>query len=278
MAHSSDTGPPSAVRRLRRPGVLARVGLAGAAFVLVGIALRSVAAPAGGGVIGAKLEYWRDHAREYDTLFLGSSHVLRAFVPAEFDRWLAQHGGQGRSFNFGVQAVHLIEARYLLHEILDRSSGRLRRVFFEYQWIQPQIDPQNAFLPRTVYWHDRESTALAMERCFHWGRELGPGFHYLEDESDRWSLLTVFDRALPPDLRAAEDHLGHLGMDLCLFGRGKDIAKGLLGRSHGQTARYGPGHGYLALEQEPRWSRAPSPCWWSACGTGRAGSTSVLGC
>ena len=48
--------------------------------------MRAVAAPAGGSVIGGKVEYWRAHGQEYDTVFLGTSHVLRAFVPAEFDR------------------------------------------------------------------------------------------------------------------------------------------------------------------------------------------------
>src|SRR5262245_53338899 len=89
--------------------ILARVAVALAAFALVGLGMRAVAAPAGGGVIGAKLEYWDAHADEFDTVFLGSSHVLRAFVPEEFDREMTAAGYECSSFNFGVQAVHLIE-------------------------------------------------------------------------------------------------------------------------------------------------------------------------
>ncbi len=243
--------PALKVYRPRLLGALGRVGLAVASFVLVGLALRSVAAPAGGSVIGGKLEYWRAHANEYDTVFLGSSHVFRAFVPAEFDRASAGFGLATRSFNFGVQAVHLLEQRYLLGQVLAARPG-LERVFFEYQWLTPQLDPQNAFSPRTVYWHDAATTELAVERAQHWGAELGDDFAFLEAENERHSVFTVLDRALPPGTRAAEQHAQHYFTDLFFIGRGKDVLRGLAGREHGQTARYRPQHGYLSLEEDDR--------------------------
>ena len=245
---------PSApkVYRPRAAGALARVALALACFALVLMALRPVAAPAGGSVIGGKREYWRAHAHEYDTVFIGSSHVLRAFVPAEFDRVMAdEYHAPTRSFNFGVQAVHLLEQRYLLREALDERPD-LARVFFEYQWFFPQIDPQNAFNARTVYWHDPETTALAVERTLHWGHELGDAFHYVEDASQRHSIFTVLDRALPPALRASEEHVQHGLTDLLLIGRGKDVLRGALGLANGQTGRNGDQDGYLSLEDEDR--------------------------
>jgi len=253
MPTSRDPAARPAARSVSGPswsGILGRVSVAALAFAGVGLTLRALAAPDGGGVIAAKLEYWRAHAGEYDTVFLGSSHVLRAFVPAEFDPLLSEAGYPSHSFNFGVQAVHLIEARYLLREILERGAGRTRRVFFEYQWLTPQIDPQNAFLPRTIYWHDAENTALAMGRCFTWGRELGDDFRYVESASGRWSILNLAERTLPADLRAAQEHLEHFGMELFQIGRGKDVARGLLGRSSAQSQRYGAGQGYLSLEDE----------------------------
>lgn len=233
-------------------GRCARVLVALAAFTAVGLVMRAVAAPSGGGVISAKLEYWDEHGREYDTLFLGSSHVLRAFVPEEFDRRMADAGAESRSYNFGVQAVHLIEQRYLLQRILDASQGALRRVYFEYQWLTPQIDPQNAFAPRTVYWHDWDSTELAMQRALHWGEELGPEFRFDEDEAARHSLFDLGERCLPPGLRAAEGHLEHFATNALMIGRGKDVTKGLLGRASGQAARYAAQRGYVALEDEER--------------------------
>src|SRR5262245_20462923 len=121
MSEQAAAPVPENPPRVHRPGVpvsLGRIGLAGATFLLVGALLRAVAVPAGGNVIGGKLEYWRAHGSEYDTVFVGSSHVLRAFVPSEFDRTLAELGLGSRSFNFGVQAVQLLESRYLVREIL----------------------------------------------------------------------------------------------------------------------------------------------------------------
>jgi hypothetical protein len=248
---SPSPSAPASARPTSLAGILARLGVAFACFALVGFALRAVAAPAGGSVIGGKLEYWQRHAREYDGVFLGSSHVLRAFVPSEFDAAMAAAGHPTRSFNFGVQAVHLLEQRHLLKAVLD-AHPTLARVFFEYQWLTPQIDPQNAFDPRTVYWHDLETTGLALERTLHWGRELGDDFAFVEDESERHALFNVLDRALPPAVRAAEEHAQH-GLTAHLsLGRGKDVVRGLLGRAHGQTARYRAQHGYLSLEEDER--------------------------
>ena len=241
--------PAPKVYRPRVAAVLGRVGLACASFVLVLVALRAVAAPAGGSMIGGKLEYWRAHGAEYDTVFLGSSHVLRAFVPAEFDRAAAALGVQAHSFNFGLQAVHLLEQRYLLREILDGNPA-LERVFFEYQWLTPQIDPANAFNARTIYWHDAGTTALAMERALHWGAELGDGFRYLEDPAQRHALFALARRPLPAGVHAAEEHLEHFVSERLMLGRGKDVLKGLLGREHGQTARFRTGHGYVSLEED----------------------------
>jgi len=249
-APSSDPRTPK-VYRPRVRVALGRVGAALASFALVLAALRAVAAPAGGSVIGGKLEYWRAHASEYDTVFLGSSHVFRACVPAEFDRASAGFALSTHSFNFGVQAVHLLEQRYLLRQILV-ARPELARVFFEYQWLTPQLDPQNAFNPRTVYWHDAETTQLAMERASHWGAELGDAFAFVEAENEAHSVFTVLDRALPPGTRAAEQHAQHWLTNLFFIGRGKDVLRGVLGRQHGQTARYRAQHGYLSLEEDDR--------------------------
>lgn len=243
-----------AVPKVYRPwvgGALGRVGVGVASFVLVLLALRAVAAPAGGSVIGGKLEYWRQHGSEYDTVFLGSSHVFRAFVPPEFDRATRDLGLETKSFNFGVQAVQLLEQRRLLQAILEARPG-LKRLFFEYQWLAPQIDPDNAFSPRTVYWHDLETTQLALERTAHWGRELGDEFRFVESDSERRSVFTVLERALAPATRVSEQHLQHYLTELLMIGRGKDVLRGLAGRSSGQAVRYRDRDGYIPLEEDER--------------------------
>jgi hypothetical protein len=249
-AASASPAPPRPGGELCPSAALARVLVALAAFVLTGVALRSVAIAPGGDVIGAKLDWWRAEGKRYDTVFVGSSHVLRAFVPETFDRELSAAGLEAHSYNFGVQAVHLLEARWLLERILEASDGHLRRVFFEYQWLTPQIDPANAFLPRTVYWHDWETTSLAVERALHWDRELAPGLGYVEVDPGSHSIFSVMDRCLPSGARAARGHLGHFASERVFLGRGEDAAKGLLGRGRARTARYAVRDGYVALEQD----------------------------
>lgn len=241
--------PLPTVYRPSAAGALGRVAVAAASFVLVCCALRAVAAPAGGIAIGGKLETWQARALDYDTVFLGSSHVLRAFVPAEFDRVSGEFGRSTHSFNFGLQAVHLLEQRHLLGAILDAHPG-LARVFFEYQWLTPQIDPENAFNARTLYWHDPATTLLATERALHWGRELGDGLTYAADPARRHSLFDVAMRLVPGGARAAEEHLAHGLTERLMIGRGKDVLKGLLGRAHGENGRSLANHGYVSLEED----------------------------
>src|SRR5262249_21689828 len=152
---------------------------------------------------------------------------------AEFDRATAQLGAPTRSFNFGLQAVNLLEQRYLVRAILDAQPD-LQRLFFEYQWLTPQIDPQNAFDPRTVYWHDAESTRTACERALHWGDVLGDELHYAGNPAYAHSGFDVAQRVLPPAFRIAEEHVEHWAYERLMLGRGKDVVKGLLGREHGQ--------------------------------------------
>lgn len=241
---------PAAAPRPGPLGRVARVGVALAAFLATTLFLQRVAAPGGGPVIGGKLEYYEQHADEYDTVFLGSSHVFRAFVPEIYDGTLRDAGLPSSSFNFGVQSVNLVEARYLVRRILEHGEGRLRRLFFEYEWLVPQIDPRNAFAARATYWHDWDATRVAMDRALVWQDRLGDDFLYVEDGTTTHSLFTVGDRLLAPGWRVAKEHFQHWLVGRLFVGRGRDAVKGLLGRQHGETARYGLADGYLSLEQE----------------------------
>ena len=244
-------GVPSAPARpiVGAAGIVARCALALAAFVATLAVLRAVAAAPGGSSIGGRLDHWRAQGGEYDTLFVGTSHVLRAFVPQAFDASLTEQGRATRSCNFGVQGATLLETRWLLRELLDAQPG-VERVFFEYQWLIPQVDPQNAFNARTVYWHDAESTRLAVERALHWGDELGDELALVERPSERHSVFTLLERAAPGGERAALQHVQHWLTELFALGRGKDVLKGLAGYRAERAQRAAEGDGYLALEDE----------------------------
>jgi hypothetical protein len=115
----------------------------------------------------------------------------------------------------------------------------------------PQLDPANAFPPRSVYWHDRELTAQAVERAFPWDA-VQSGLAVAEAPGAEHSLVTVLERELPAAWRVAGEHEQHWLARVSMVGRGRDVAKGLLGRAHGQAERLAPGDGWLSLEAEER--------------------------
>ena len=243
----SMTGSPE-TPRASFTGMATRIGVSLVSFAAVLFLLRLLAAPGGGGIVGAKLEHYRSAADGYDTVFLGSSHVYRSFVPEVFDGALAEQGREARSFNFGVQLPNLYETHYLLREILDEGEGSLRRVFCEYMTLTPQVDPQNAFLPRTIYWHDLEETRVAVARARALATELEGGLRLAPEPSH--SITRYFTRPFPVSWRIGAEHVLHFMARALMVGRGKDVAKGLLGRRHGQTSAVSAGHGYLSLEAQ----------------------------
>jgi hypothetical protein len=81
---------------------------------------------------------------------------------------------------------------------------------------------------------------------------LGPELSYVEGEAERNSIFTLAERGLSSGVRAAGQHVQHYLTDLFMIGRGKDVARGVLGRQHGQTGRYGVQHGYVSLEEDER--------------------------
>ncbi|MHC4384587.1 MAG: hypothetical protein ACYS0J_17355, partial [Planctomycetota bacterium] len=55
--------------------------------------------------VSLKLDHFAEHKDEYDTIFLGSSHVYRGIDPEAFDRETAALGFPTRSFNFGAAGM-----------------------------------------------------------------------------------------------------------------------------------------------------------------------------
>jgi hypothetical protein len=218
--------------------------------VLALAGFHAVAAPGGGDILGSKLQHYEAAAARYDTVFLGSSHVYRGFVPARFDSELAAQGVPCRSFNFGIQYPHQLELEYLFRALLSADTGRLARVLVEYVPLTPQVDPANAFQSRAVHWHDLAATALALERAL--AIECGePGPIPLVPEPENpHSVLGLVEGCLPSVWTLARVHVQHAFKRAFLVNRWTDVLKGLSGRAHGQSAEWARTQGYLALEED----------------------------
>ncbi len=247
--NAAPSNPYSPAERAGPLGVLGRLAVFSMGFALALALYHSWAVPGGGGLVGAKQEHFARARGRYDTVVLGTSHFYRSFVPEEFDRAAAEGGLSSSSFNFGIQLPNLIELDYLFHRVLEQGGEGLQRVFVQYYELTPQIDPNQAFIERNVYWHDWARTRLAAGFALAADRSPG-GLRYLEPSRGKYSALGVLQRWAPAGWRVAIEHYQHFLTRALLIGRGRAVARGLLGRESGLTAGVAQGRGYLSLEEE----------------------------
>ncbi len=104
---------------------------------------------------------------EVELLVVGSSRVLRGFVPEEFDRECAARGLDVRSYNFGVGGAHELESDRIVRGLLALRPARLRYVLLEYQRPQPYRIGRNGRLSdRSVFWHTPRQFLTACRHVF----------------------------------------------------------------------------------------------------------------
>jgi hypothetical protein len=112
-------------------------------------------------VLEAKLEHFRQHKDEYDLVFFGSSRVLRAFAPNEFDGELTKRKRAVRSFNFGIGHMRAHETDALIERVLALHPQRLKWVLVEVMEWTPTILNRMQNHDRTIDWHTPRQTMSA---------------------------------------------------------------------------------------------------------------------
>ncbi len=120
-------------------------------FGLVAFAMSTLAPWPDDFAITAKLEHLREHPEDYDTLFIGKSHVFRSFIPNVIDERLEQQGIRMRSFNLGGPGMSAPEIDHVLRTVLEIEGLHLKYVFIE-----------------TPDWHDFANEDLETNRALNW--------------------------------------------------------------------------------------------------------------
>src|SRR5215470_2195631 len=69
--------------------------------------------------VAPKLRYFAAHKDEFDTLFVGSSHLYRDVVPEIFDETTAARGTPTHSFNLSLGGMRPPESIYFLEQALS---------------------------------------------------------------------------------------------------------------------------------------------------------------
>jgi hypothetical protein len=164
--------------------------------------------------VGPKLRFFASHRDEFDTIFVGSSHVHNGISPSVFDEVLASAGMPNRTFNFGADGMFPPEQFYLLEQILVMKPRKLKRIFLEIGNVEVTWLPGQENSQRAVYWHDWKRTEIVLRKIFE------------ADVDEPWPRkLRTLRRWRETIIR----HLALLGRNLGNVGRAFDLAKSLAG-------------------------------------------------
>ena len=96
--------------------------------------------PWGDPALKAKLEHFIDHNEPYDAVFIGSSYTYRQISPKVFDRELGALGRASRSFNLGIDGMHLPATGYLVEHLAERDLPSLRTIYLELGRFTSAVD------------------------------------------------------------------------------------------------------------------------------------------
>jgi hypothetical protein len=182
--------------------------------------------------VSPKLRFFAAHRDEFDTIFVGSSHVHNDVSPSAFDEVLASAGIPNRSFNFGADGMFPPEQFYLLDQILAMKPPKLKRIFLEIGNVEVTWLPGQENSQRAVYWHDWKRTGIVLRKILE------------ADVDEPWPRkLRTMRRWRGTIIR----HLALFGRNLGNVGRAFDLAKSLTGREEAEW-ELGPSlDGYFPL-------------------------------
>lgn len=115
--------------------------------------------------IQPKFDFFALHKDEFDTIFIGSSHIAMQIDPISFDAQTERMGAPTRSFNFGFGALTLYEVDLLLRKIERLEPARLRWCIIDalgWGTVLGRNDT-DAYTERSVWWHTPRHTARVVQ-------------------------------------------------------------------------------------------------------------------
>ncbi len=143
------------------------------AFLLTCLGLRAVLPFPEIDEVTQKLRFFAAHKDDFDTIFIGSSRIYHQISPTVFDQVMRENEIPTRTFNFGVDGMHLPESAYVLERVLATRPRILKYVFIELGELQTKWPHEIEGSRRALYWHDWRRTSLVLRKI------LGAGTHLL---------------------------------------------------------------------------------------------------
>lgn len=123
-------------------------------------------------VLDDKLVELKRDARKYDTMFLGTSRVLRHVDPKFFDARMAELGVKSSTFNMGIGGQDMVGLCYIIDALKDDPDLALKRVFIE-PVFSNSIEYQKLLTRGVLKTHDFENTRVEVSNQIAFGNRLG---------------------------------------------------------------------------------------------------------
>ncbi len=138
-----------------------------------------------------KWAYWQENKEEFDTVFIGTSRVIRGVMPSVFDRMTAEAGVPTRSYNFGLDGMFPPEDAYVTEHLLRDPPKKLRWVFIEMGVFLGDFDGRPAKSVRSIYWHDWPRTWLTFRNAL-WPKKRAVKWkRWFEQKEDGPSAMSI---------------------------------------------------------------------------------------
>jgi len=114
------------------------------------------------GSMNEKFDFFKNNKDAFDTIFIGSSAVLRDIIPAVYDKENSEYDTQTRSFNFGDSDFKPIQYEKLLRCIFETKPKNLRWVWLSFENLFSRFESTNKIYSlREIYWHDTPNFFLS---------------------------------------------------------------------------------------------------------------------
>ena len=181
------------------------------AFFAVSAGVRAVIPMPAEFGLRAKLDYFEQHADEFDAVFIGSSRVFRDIRPVLLERELKQAGIEFRSFNFGIGGMEDFEADHILRAVLEVAGERLQWVFIEAGRWDPRSEEETVFMSkRFVEWHTLTNGRALVESIFAFDESMTTRAMLLRKHAALCASRFVANGRGPDLWRSLQGEAGHL--------------------------------------------------------------------
>jgi hypothetical protein len=164
-------------------------GIAALAFVLACAGLNALLPFPEIDGVSPNLRFFKEHRDDFDTVFIGSSHIHHQISPAIFDQIMREAGHPTHTFNFGVRAMFPPENSYVLERLLNTKPRHLKWVFIELEELETHRFPEAERSRRSLYWHDWKRTSLVLRKVLEAGHQEGKFLALKSRESEVWELF-----------------------------------------------------------------------------------------